>query len=566
MFGALALSFALRPRLRGLGEWWDIKMFGVTTKKALRRVLKTGTTVHALVLACVLPTGSFLGETCQGHTPNQASRTQAVPASILSASIALQPGIGNAHENVTTSSPEAQAYYNQGLSYVYSYDWIHAARSFNQASRLDPRLAMAYLGLSYVHSAFGDDGLAREMVFKARQLAGNAGPGERVRIDLREKQLQAMEDERKGHASTVFLRALEEALKHDGNNVNLLLLRGMAAEGYASAIGQRGRQESIGYYEKVLKLEPQNAAAHHFLIHANEMVNNVPEAVKHAEIYQQLAPSVAHAHHMYGHDLRRTDHVREAIAQFEEADRLEVANYHLEPGTLLYDWNYRHNLNLLGATYAQAGRQAAAEKTLRKMAELRSIGPADDLYNARFATFLLREGRNQEAMIATSALRESKFAIGRLLGHALAGSASARRGNAQKTIQELSLAEKEAASLDPAWYGLVASNLEILRAQVDFQKGERARASARLHQEAVQVRGLPGSDAWSDAMFELRFIAEIAIEAGEWDVARFAAQQLLDHAPLYAGAHSLMARLAEHDGNASAAMRESQRVKQLESQ
>ena len=535
-------------------------------RKVRRSVLSTRTAVHVWLLICVLPTGSLLGQTCQDHTPKQAVKIKAVPASILSAPIGLQQGIGNAHEKVSTSSREAQAYYDQGLSFLYSYDWIHAARSFHQASRLDPALAMAYLGLSYVHSAFGDDALASEMVFKAKQLAGRTTPGERARIDLREKQLQAIEDELNGHASTVFLKALEQALANDGNNVNLLLMRGVAAEGSALAIGQRGRQESIGYYERVLHLEPNNAAAHHLLIHANEMINNIPEAVKHAEMYQRLAPSVPHAHHMYGHDLRRTDHVREAIAQFEEADRIAEASYHGEPETLLYDWNYRHNLNLLAATYAQAGLRAAAEKTFRKIAGLRTIGPADDLYKARLAMFLLHDARNQEAIVAAASLRESEFAVGRLLAHALAGSALARMTKISQATQELTLAEKEAGSLDPAWYGLVASNMEILRAQVEFLHGERAHASARLHQEAEKVRGLPGSDAWSDALFELRFVAEIAIEAGDWPLAKFAAQQLLDHAPLYAGAHSLLARLAEHDGNTSAALREAQRVKQLERQ
>jgi len=541
-------------------------MSSAIAKKVWRCVFRTRTSVYVLLLVCVLPTGSFLGQTCQDHTPKQAVKIEALPASILSAPIGLQRGIGNAHEKISTSSKEAQAYYDQGLSFLYSYDWIHAARSFHQASRLDSELAMPYLGLSYVHSAFGNDALAHEMVIKARQLAGRASAGERARIDLREKQLQSMEDEFNGHASTVFLKALEQALANDRNNVILLLMRGVAAEGNASAIGQRGRQESIGYFERVLQLEPENAAAHHLLIHANEMVNNIPQAVKHAEMYQRLSPAVAHAHHMYGHDLRRTDHVREAIAQFEEADRIDEASYRSEPKTFLYDWNYRHNLNLLAATYAQAGLTAAAEKTFRKIAGLRTIGPADDLYKARLAMFLLREGRNQQAMIAAAGLRGSEFAVGRLLAHALAGSASARRANVPQAIQELALAEKEASSLDPAWYGLVASNMEILRAQVEFLRGERARASARLHQEAEHVRALPGSDAWSDALFELRFVAEIAIDAGDWELARFAAQQLLDHAPLYPGTHTLLARLAEHDGNTSAALRESRRVKQLERQ
>src|SRR5262245_49018894 len=61
----------------------------------------------------------------------------------------LRPRVGTAHESVTTRVPEAQQFYDQGLAFLHSYSWIEAGRSFNQALRLDPRLAMAQLGLSY---------------------------------------------------------------------------------------------------------------------------------------------------------------------------------------------------------------------------------------------------------------------------------------------------------------------------------------------------------------------------------------------------------------------------------
>lgn len=75
-----------------------------------------------------------------------------VPREILEQPVKLRPGIGRVHEPVTTSSPEAQGFYDQGLAYLYSFVWIEAARSFHQALRLDPKLAMAYLGLSYSYS------------------------------------------------------------------------------------------------------------------------------------------------------------------------------------------------------------------------------------------------------------------------------------------------------------------------------------------------------------------------------------------------------------------------------
>src|SRR5215470_14464876 len=60
----------------------------------------------------------------------------------------LRKGIGTAHDAVATSSREAQAFYDQGLAYLHSYVWLEAARSFNQALRLDPNLAIAYAELS----------------------------------------------------------------------------------------------------------------------------------------------------------------------------------------------------------------------------------------------------------------------------------------------------------------------------------------------------------------------------------------------------------------------------------
>src|SRR5438105_4275239 len=49
---------------------------------------------------------------------------------------------------VSTTSPECQAFFDQGLGYLYSYVWMEAARSFETAAHYDPNCAMAWLGLS----------------------------------------------------------------------------------------------------------------------------------------------------------------------------------------------------------------------------------------------------------------------------------------------------------------------------------------------------------------------------------------------------------------------------------
>src|SRR4029453_9458648 len=71
-----------------------------------------------------------------------------VPAEILERPVTLRAGTGNSLDVATTSSPEALAFYRQGVNYLHGYVWIEAARSFNQALRVDPQMALAHWGLS----------------------------------------------------------------------------------------------------------------------------------------------------------------------------------------------------------------------------------------------------------------------------------------------------------------------------------------------------------------------------------------------------------------------------------
>src|SRR4030095_4669810 len=117
-----------------------------------------------------------------------------VPRAILERPVPLRKGTGTVHEAVTTSSKEAQAFYDQGLAYLHSYVWVEAARSFNQALRHDPKLAMAYVGLRRAYSGLDDPKAARESLAKAQSLAAGSSPREQRRIAIRAKQIQALSE------------------------------------------------------------------------------------------------------------------------------------------------------------------------------------------------------------------------------------------------------------------------------------------------------------------------------------------------------------------------------------
>jgi len=55
----------------------------------------------------------------------------------------LNSGLGDINHPVTTTNPEAQKFFNQGLAYLYGFNHAEAGRSFKQAAILDPQLAMA---------------------------------------------------------------------------------------------------------------------------------------------------------------------------------------------------------------------------------------------------------------------------------------------------------------------------------------------------------------------------------------------------------------------------------------
>src|SRR6266699_2753248 len=117
-----------------------------------------------------------------------------IPSEILERPVPLRQGIGNVHEEVTTSSPEAQAFYDQGLAYLHSFVWIEAARSFHQALRLDSSFGMAYLGLSDAYIGLQEFSEALKAFEQAQSFAEKLSARERVRITIRARQLDYLRD------------------------------------------------------------------------------------------------------------------------------------------------------------------------------------------------------------------------------------------------------------------------------------------------------------------------------------------------------------------------------------
>src|SRR5690348_13695926 len=93
----------------------------------------------------------------------------------------IVPNLCSLKYRITTSSPECQAFFDQGVGYYYSYVWMEAARSFETAAQHDPNCPMAYWGLSRALErwAKGDQNQALK---KAKELLGHASHREELLI------------------------------------------------------------------------------------------------------------------------------------------------------------------------------------------------------------------------------------------------------------------------------------------------------------------------------------------------------------------------------------------------
>ncbi len=91
---------------------------------------------------------------------------------------------------VSTDRPDAQLYINQGVNLSYAFNHAEAGRSFREAARLDPDLAMAYWGQALVLGPNinapmnpDDEGPALRLVQEARSRTAAASAKERALID-----------------------------------------------------------------------------------------------------------------------------------------------------------------------------------------------------------------------------------------------------------------------------------------------------------------------------------------------------------------------------------------------
>lgn len=484
-----------------------------------------------------------------GH--DEMGHSEHVPEAILELPITIHSGTGSSHQKVTTSSAQAQAFYDQGLSYLHSYVWIDAARSFHQALRLDPHLAMAFLGLSDAYIGLQDVSSARRAWERAKALDQYMSNGERPWLTIRDREIVYLESPEPEKYSA-YRESIDDAIKANPRDPWLFVQRGLSEEASPFTHGQASGANSLVFYKKALAIDPKNLAAFHYEIHAHENLGNIKSALDESAAYVREAYAIPHAHHMRGHELMRMGQTEEAIREFQRTNELEETYYRTEKIPAQFDWHHAHNLQLMALNYELLGQMSKAEQLLRQAFAL----PASTeflAYNRRaWPEFLIGRGRYEEALEASRELASSPWPMARLAAHSLAGQAELGMNRLAEAQQELKLAEQEGQRV-PANVTAALPYPNALRAAILLRQGQTQEGEGIYVKVEASAVSMPGPDGWIAAIFVLESIARDARQAGDWELAQYTAEQMISHDPYYAGGHFAIALVAEHAGETGGA-------------
>lgn len=239
------------------------------------------------------------------------------------AAVPLIDDLGRYSLPVTTASPEAQRYFDQGLRFLFGFNHGMAIRSFQEAARLDPSCAMAHWGIALACGPHINFPLVpppqAEMAWRelalARQHADRGTPEERGLIAALGARYANPQPEDRGPLDRAYAEAMRELWqrypKHD--DIGVLFAEALMDlrpwdQWTPAGEPQPGTAEVLAVLDTVLARRPDHPLANHLYIHAVEASPNPERAMPAAERLRQLQPGLAHNVHMPSHiDIRVGD-------------------------------------------------------------------------------------------------------------------------------------------------------------------------------------------------------------------------------------------------------------------
>jgi hypothetical protein len=262
----------------------------------------------------------------------------------------VMPNVCLLHYRVSTSSPECQTLFDQGLGYFYSYVWMEAARSFETAARRDPDCAMAWWGLSRALEKWSKSN-HNQALQKAKDLLSKASHREQYLINARLAEKGMLPNVSPTDRKPKTIAYLDEMLTLYDDDEEGWYYRAQQAD------GQFGK---VPFYKALLRVNPLHPGANHELVHFYENIQRPGLGWPHAEKYIQSSPGIPHAFHMQAHLGTRLGHWDKTTDYSSRAIDLHREYQKEMKVTTRQDYQFTHHLQILTISLIHDGRYREA--------------------------------------------------------------------------------------------------------------------------------------------------------------------------------------------------------------
>jgi len=431
--------------------------------------------------------------------------------------VPLFDNLGSYHHPITTSSPLAQRYFDQGLRLVYAFNHDEAIRAFREAARLDPDCAMAQWGVALALGPNYNLALdaehnqaAYEAAQRAQALAPKASEAERAYIEAVGKRYSVEPGADRKALDRAYADAMRQVAHRYPDDPD-------AATLFAEALmdlrpwdlwtldgePQPGTLEIAATLEAVLAKYPEHPGANHYYIHVMEASPRPERALPSAQRIAELEPGAGHLVHMPSHIYMRLGRYADAAEANRRAIGVDLQYLaRVKPEGIYPMMYYPHNIHFLWAAASMEGRsqealQAARDVVKHLNPEMVEQMPMLEAYTPTLLFALVRFGKWQEVLQEPAPPAGQRYTTGiwhYARGLALAATGRAAQAGAEQArvgaIAKEIPADRIIGDNTPA-ATLLQLAAETLAGEIAARSGQPDRGIRHL-EEAVRLQdGLP---------------------------------------------------------------------------
>jgi tetratricopeptide (TPR) repeat protein len=364
----------------------------------------------------------------------------------------LLEGLGGHHQAITTTSREAQAYFDQGLRLVYGFNHIEAEHAFREGARLDPGCAMCYWGIALTHGSNYNsptdadrEKAAYAAIQEARRLADRVTPRERATIEALAKRHAPTQPSDRAALDRAYADAMREVSRRFPDDLDAATLFADALMNLRpwdlwkpDGTMQPETPEILATLERVMRAKPDHPGALHLYIHAVEAGPDPRRGERAADQLRPLMPGAGHMVHMPSHIYWRVGRYADSVdvnVRAVEADRAYLAR---RQGSPIYrGLYYPHNIDFIWHSASMLGRSAETIRAAREFAETASPAMLRDMPDMETAAAapllaLARFGRWDEVLRQPAPSAEFPYvSVAWHYSRGLAFAATGRRAEAE---------------------------------------------------------------------------------------------------------------------------------------